>query len=448
MGKPSKRKVRWSKLYSFSCLRPGTIPSTQLGGPGFTRVIFCNESLLHKQHPYRYQKNSISTTRYNFVTFLPKALLEQFRRVANLYFLLAAILSVSASLAPFSPPSVIAPLVFVVGISMLKEAVEDWHRFIQDLKVNSRTVKVHAGNGVFVHKPWNSLCVGDIVQVEKNEYFPSDLLLLSSSYEDGLCYVETMNLDGETNLKAKRSLEVTLALDDDMEFNTFKATIRCEDPNPNLYSFVGNLEFKNESYPLCPTQVLLRDSKLRNTEYVYGVVIFSGMDTKVAQNSTRPPSKRSRIERKMDLVIYLLFSLLVFISLLTAAGSSWCTKTNMKNWWYLRPEENDSFFNPSKPLVVSGALQFIRALILYGYLIPISLYVSIEVVKVLQAMLINKDREMYDEVTNKSVEARTSNLNEELGQVEIILTDKTGTLTCNQMQFGNAQLLVFHTAVK
>ncbi|OVA12384.1 Cation-transporting P-type ATPase [Macleaya cordata] len=441
LSRRKKGRVKWSKLYSFSCLRPRVAeyePVQKLGGPGFTRIVFCNESHLHKKKPHRYPNNYISTTKYNFVAFIPKALFEQFRRVANLYFLLAAVLS-ATSLAPFSAPSVIAPLVFVVGVSMLKEAVEDWHRFTQDLEVNSRTVKVHVGNGIFVDKPWKTLSVGDVVKVEKNEYFPSDLLLLSSSYEDGICYVETMNLDGETNLKLKRCLEATLGLDDDAEFIKFKATIRCEDPNPNLYSFVGNLEFEDESYPLSPAQVLLRDSKLRNTEYVYGVVIFSAPDTKVVQNSTRSPSKRSRIEKKMDHVIYLLFSMLILISLITAVGSALYTKSEIIKWWYLSLEEGDQYFNPLKP-ELSGALQFLRALILYGYLIPISLYVSIEVVKVLQVMLINKDIEMYDDITCKSVEARTSNLNEELGQVEIILSDKTGTLTCNQMEFRKCSI--------
>ncbi|XP_058070915.1 probable phospholipid-transporting ATPase 5 [Magnolia sinica] len=436
----SKGKVRWTKLYSFSCLRPTVSlqdsSTQQFGGPGFSRVVFCNQSHFHKKSPFKYPSNYISMTKYNVITFLPKALFEQFRRVANLYFLLAAALS-TTSVGPFLPMSVIAPLVFVVGLSMAKEAMEDWHRFVQDLKVNSRTVKVHVGNGDFKDKPWKGLHVGDVVKVMKNEYFPSDLLLLSSSYDDGLCYVETMNLDGETNLKLKRCLEVTLGLDHDVEFSSFNAKICCEDPNPNLYSFVGNVEFEDQVYALSPAQILLRDSKLRNTEYVFGVVIFSGPDTKVVQNSTRSPSKRSCIERKMDFVIYVLFSMLVLISLVSAIGSSLYTKFEMVDWWYLCLTDNehqDPFFNPNKA-EWSGILQFIRSLILYGYLIPISLYVSIEVVKVSQALLINWDVKMYDDETSSSAKARTSNLNEELGQVEMILTDKTGTLTCNQMEF-------------
>ena len=130
----TKGKVRWSKLYSFSCFRPHTSDpdSAQelIGQPGFSRVVFCNEPQVHKRKPYKYTNNSVSTKKYTAVTFLPKALFEQFRRVANLYFLLTAALSIT-SLAPVKPVSLIAPLVFVVGISMLKEAVEDWYRFLQ-----------------------------------------------------------------------------------------------------------------------------------------------------------------------------------------------------------------------------------------------------------------------------------------------------------------------------
>lgn len=126
-----KGKVKWSKLYTFSCLRPTTDHEQQVfGQPGFSRVVYCNKPELHNVKPHKYPKNYISTSKYNVVTFLPKALFEQFRRVANLYFLLAAILS-AARLAPFKPASMIAPLVFVIGISMVKEGVEDWNRFLQ-----------------------------------------------------------------------------------------------------------------------------------------------------------------------------------------------------------------------------------------------------------------------------------------------------------------------------
>ncbi|XP_006853382.2 probable phospholipid-transporting ATPase 5 [Amborella trichopoda] len=432
----NKSKIRWSKLYSFSCVRPGVVEAAsieQLGGPGFSRIVFCNQPYLHQTKPLIYPDNSISTTKYNIISFLPKALFEQFRRVANLYFLLTACLS-TTPLAPFTPASIIAPFVFVLGLSLAKEAVEDWQRFRQDLKVNSQVVKYHRGNGVFDTKTWRKLCVGDVVKVEKDEYFPSDLLLLSSSYGDGLSYVETVNLDGETNLKPKRCLEATLPLDQDTEFSHFTASIRCEDPNPNLYSFVGNLDFEGQLYALNAEQVLLRDSKLRNTGYVYGVVIFSGSDTKVVQNSTRSPSKRSHIEKKMDHVIYLLFAILVLISLVSSIGCSLYTKFEMTDWWYLQPDVGDASFDPQKP-ELTGASQMITSLMLYGYLIPISLYISIEVVRVLQAILINQDMQMYNEETGSAAEARTSNLNEELGQVEMILSDKTGTLTSNQMEF-------------
>ncbi|KAI8541148.1 hypothetical protein RHMOL_Rhmol08G0039400 [Rhododendron molle] len=328
----------------------------------------------------------------------------------------------------------IAPLAFVIGLSMAKEAMEDSRRFIQDMKVNMRKARVHKGDGVFGPKPWMKLRVGDVVKVEKDKFFPVDLLLVSSSYEDGICYVETMNLDGETNLKVKRALEVTLSLDDDMSFKDFTGKISCEDPNSNLYTFVGNLEYDRQIYPLDPSQILLRDSKLKNTAYIYGVVIFTGHDSKVMQNGTQSPSKRSRVEKQMDKIIYILFCLLVLISLISSVGFGLNTRFQMPQWWYVQPNKIADLHDPSNPFS-SAFLHWITALILYGYLIPISLYVSIEVVKVLQAMFINKDTHMYDEESGTPAQARTSNLNEELGQVDTILSDKTGTLTCNQMDF-------------
>ncbi|XP_039009204.1 probable phospholipid-transporting ATPase 4 [Hibiscus syriacus] len=430
-----RAKLRLSNLYTFTCLRPRATEegAHSFDGPGYSRIVLCNQPLMHNKKPFKYRSNHVSTTKYNVFTFLPKALYEQFHRVANLYFLGAAIVSFSP-LSPFTAESMVAPLVFVVGLSMAKEALEDWQRFMQDIKVNNRKVKFHKGEGVFGNRSWKKLRVGDVVKVEKDQFFPADLLLLSSSYEDGICYVETMNLDGETNLKVKRALEVTLPLNEDEAFKNFTGTIKCEDPNPSLYTFIGNFEYSDEVYALDPSQILLRDSKLRNTAFVYGIVIFTGHDSKVMKNATKTPSKRSKIERKMDYIIYVLFSILLMISFISSIGFAVKTKFEMPHWWYLQPKNTDDYYNPKRP-VLSGIGHLITALILYGYLIPISLYVSIEVVKVLQATFINKDIHMYDEETGNPAQARTSNLNEELGQVDTILSDKTGTLTCNQMDF-------------
>ncbi len=130
-----KNRMRFSKLYTFGGIfKPSNMERAQvpasLGGLGFSRLVFCNQTDMHKVKPYKYRSNYVSTTKYNVITFFPKALFEQFRRVANLYFLLAAALSLT-SVSPYSAVSLILPLVFVVGVSMCKEALEDWRRFLQ-----------------------------------------------------------------------------------------------------------------------------------------------------------------------------------------------------------------------------------------------------------------------------------------------------------------------------
>ncbi|XP_010502792.1 PREDICTED: probable phospholipid-transporting ATPase 8 [Camelina sativa] len=436
MAGERRKGMKLSKLYSFKCFKPSSRDDhSQIGSRGYSRVVFCNDPDNPEALQLNYKGNYVSTTKYTAANFIPKSLFEQFRRVANIYFLVVAFVSFSP-LAPFTAPSVLAPLLFVIGATMVKEGVEDLRRKKQDVEANNRKVEVYGKNRTFGETKWKNLRVGDLVKVYKDEYFPADLLLLSSSYEDGICYVETMNLDGETNLKLKHALEVT---SDEETIKNFRGVIKCEDPNEHLYSFVGTLQYEEKHYPLSPQQILLRDSKLKNTDYVYGVVVFTGHDTKVMQNATDPPSKRSKIEKKMDKIIYILFSILIVIAFTGSVFFGIATRRGVSDngklrRWYLRPDQTTVFYDP-KRAVAAAFFHFLTALMLYGYLIPISLYVSIEVVKVLQSIFINQDQEMYHEETDRPARARTSNLNEELGQVDTILSDKTGTLTCNSMEF-------------
>ncbi|XP_057415558.1 putative phospholipid-transporting ATPase 9 [Lotus japonicus] len=433
-----RRKHHFSRIHAFSCGKASMKDEHSLiGGPGFSRKVYCNDPDRAYSSLQYYGDNYVSTTKYTLATFLPKSLFEQFRRVANFYFLVCAILSF-LPVSPYSAFSNVFPLVVVVAATMIKEFIEDFQRKKQDIEMNNRKVKLHQGGGVFDYSKWRDLKAGDIVKVEKDEFFPADLILLSSNYDDAICYVETMNLDGETNLKLKQALEGTSKLQEDSSFQHFKAVITCEDPNANLYTFIGSLELEDQQFPLAPQQLLLRDSKLRNTDFVYGVVIFTGHDTKVMQNSTDPPSKRSKIEKRMDKVIYCLFFVLFLVSLIGSIFFGIWTKKDLKNGrmkrWYLRPDDSTVYYDPTQA-EAAAILHFLTALMLYGYFIPISLYVSIEIVKVLQSIFINQDVHMYYAETDKPAHARTSNLNEELGQVDTILSDKTGTLTCNSMEF-------------
>uniref|UniRef100_H2ZKG5 Phospholipid-transporting ATPase n=1 Tax=Ciona savignyi TaxID=51511 RepID=H2ZKG5_CIOSA len=391
-----------------------------------TRTIYFNQPLEEQ----KFLKNEISTGKYNFVTFLPLFLFEQFRKIFNIFFLIICILQQIPGISPTGKYTTIVPLAFILTVAAIKETVEDYKRHKADGAVNNRKVEIFR-DGRFVELAWTEVVVGDIVKVVSGKFFPADLVLLSSSEPQAMCYIETANLDGETNLKIRQGLPATSKIQSTEDMLQVRGMIECETPNRNLYSFTGSIKLHDDRLlPLGPDQILLRGAMLRNTKWIYGVVVYTGHESKLMKNANRAPLKMSNVDRTTNMQIWFLMAILLVISLASAIGSEVWKKETTKRW----------YLNDTGTGAKGFFMELLTFIILYNNLVPISLLVTLEVVKFIQAIFINSDLDMYHEETDTPAMARTSNLNEELGQVKYIFSDKTGTLTENIMEFKKCSI--------
>ncbi|XP_078513783.1 phospholipid-transporting ATPase IH isoform X1 [Lissotriton helveticus] len=383
----------------------------------------------------RYPDNRIVSAKYTFWNFVPKNLFEQFRRIANFYFLIIFLVQLIID-TPTSPVTSGLPLFFVITVTAIKQGYEDWLRHKADNAMNEYPVHV-IQHGKLVRKQSRKLRVGDVVMVKEDETFPCDLILISSSRMDGTCFVTTASLDGESSHKTHYAIQDTKAFRTEQDIDTLHATIECEQPQPDLYKFVGRINIYKErdetaARPLGSENLLLRGATLKNTERIFGVATYTGMETKMALNYQSKSQKRSAVEKSMNAFLIVYLCILISKALIdTLLKYVWQSASTRDEPWYNQKTESERQRN----LFLRAFTDFLAFMVLFNYIIPVSMYVTVEMQKFLGSYFLTWDEEMFDEATGEGPLVNTSDLNEELGQVEYVFTDKTGTLTENNMEF-------------
>uniref|UniRef100_A0A8D0V7I8 Phospholipid-transporting ATPase n=1 Tax=Sus scrofa TaxID=9823 RepID=A0A8D0V7I8_PIG len=357
----------------------------------------------------RYPRNVINNQKYNFFTFLPGVLFNQFKYFFNLYFLLLACSQFVPEMRLGALYTYWVPLGFVLAVTIIREAVEEIRCYLRDKEVNSQVYSRLTARGTVKVKSC-SIQVGDLIIVEKNQRVPADMIFLRTSEKNGSCFLRTDQLDGETDWKLRLPVACTQRLPTAADLLQIRSYVYAEEPNIDIHNFVGTFTREQSEPP--PSQVLFIDKTLwRGTisfsGTVVGVVLYTGRELRSVMNTSNPRSKIGLFDLEVNCLTKILFGALVVVSLVMVALQHFAGR------WYL---------------------QIIRFLLLFSNIIPISLRVNLDMGKIVYSWVIRRDSKIPGTVV------RSSTIPEQLGRISYLLTDKTGTLTQNEMVFKRLHL--------
>lgn len=379
-----------------------TFPSSiELNDQHVEREIHPNTTPIYDRN--KYPSNAISNAKYNPLTFIPVILYDQFKFFFNLYFLLVALSQAIPVLRIGYLSSYIIPLMFVLCVTMSKEAIDDIQRRKRDEETNNEVYESINRSQLVKSR---DLKVGDLIKIHKNMRIPADLLLLQTSETSGEAFIKTDQLDGETDWKLRISCSLTQNLvQDDL---LTKLVITASAPEKSIHVFWGKIAYKGSSVPLTVDNTLWANTVLASAGTCIGCVLYTGTDTRQALNTTKPNIKTGLLELEINNLSKILCICVFILSVILVAFTGFSDPT-----WYVN---------------------IMRYLILFSSIIPVSLRVNLDLGKSVYAYQIEND------VTIPETIVRTSTIPEDLGRIEYLLTDKTGTLTQNDMKLKKIHL--------